>query len=151
LELGKRVIMSFEQIDDRPETAAVTALLAMFFVGFQERLTEEIFQGAAPVRSELHLGVIAESEASELIPQMTLADGQPFAATRPTNLEDALPTYVVYRDNLLERSATTDTGRNELLGLLAWVLLEVGFQLLRKEIDEQTLRPAVRSIVTKLA
>lgn len=151
LELGRRVVMSFEQIDDRPETAAVTALLAMFFVGFQERLVEEIFHGAAPVRTELHLGVIAESEAAVLIPQMTLKDGQPFAVTRPTNLQDTIPTYVVYRDDLLERSATTDSGRNQLLGLLAWVLLEVVFQLLRKEVDEETLRPAVRSIVTKLA
>jgi hypothetical protein len=33
-------------------------------------------------------------------------------------------TYVLYRDNLLDRSATTDVGRNELLGLLAWVLVE---------------------------
>ena len=38
LDMGRRVIMSFEQIDDRPETAAVTALLAMFFLGFQRTI-----------------------------------------------------------------------------------------------------------------
>jgi len=151
LGLGSGVIMSFEQIDDRPETAAVTALLAMFFLGFQERISEEIFGAAPPVRSELHLGIIAHSEAAQLIPQMTLSGEAPFAVTRPTSLEGTLPTYIVYRDNLLERSATTDAGRNDLLALIAQVLVEVAFQLLRKEVDEETLRPAVRSIVTKLA
>jgi hypothetical protein len=143
--------MSFEPIDDRPETAAVTALLAMFFLGFQERISEEVFGAAPPVRSELHLGIIANSEAAELIPQMTLSGEAPFAVTRPTSLDDTLPTYIVYRDNLLERSATTDAGRNDLLALIAQVLVEVAFQLLRKEVDEETLRPAVRSIVTTLA
>jgi hypothetical protein len=151
LEVGRQVIMSFEQIDDRPETAAVTALLAMFFLGFQKRISEEVFGGLPPPRSELHLGIIAQSEARELTPAMKLTGEEPFAVTRPTSLEDTTPTYIVYRDDLLERSATTDAGRNDLLGLIARVLVEVAFQLLRKEVDLATLQPAIRSIVTKLA
>ncbi len=150
LDVGKRVIMSFEQIDDRPETAAVTALLAMFFLGFQGPLREEIFGGASPVRSDLHLGIIAESEAAELIPQMILSDEEPFGVTRPSSFDDTLPTYVLYRDGLLERSGASDVGRNELLGMLARVLVEVVFQLLRKEVDVGTLMPAIRQIVTRL-
>lgn len=151
LKLGRQVIMSFEQIDDRPETAAVTALLTMFFYGFQERIDAEILGGSPAVRSELHLGIIAQSEALELVPQMTLSDTEQFAVTRPTRFDDSVPTYVVYRDDLLERSATTDAGRNDLLGLIARVLVEVTFQLLRKEVDVATLQPSIRSIVTKLA
>ena len=150
LDVGRRVIMSFEQIDDRPETAAVTALLAMFFLGFQGPLREEIFGGASPVRSDLHLGIIAESEAAELIPQMILSDEEPFGVTRPSSFDGTLPTYVLYRDGLLERSGASDVGRNELLGMLARVLVEVVFQLLRKEVDVGTLMPAIRQIVTRL-
>ena len=131
--------------------AAVTALLAMFFLGFQEPLRKELLGGAAPVRSDLHLAIIAESEAAELVPQMTLSDEEPFGVTRPSSFDDNLPTYVLYRDGLLERSGASDVGWNELLGMLALVLVEVVFQLLRKEVDVGTLMPVIRQIVTRLA
>jgi tetratricopeptide (TPR) repeat protein len=150
LDLGGPAILSFMQIDDVAESAAVATILALLFLGFQEDIARDVLNGKPPERSEVNISVVALSEVTALKIALSLDADQTFGVTRPADLREAgIPTFVVYRDGLLGTWEKHDYIRG-LLGLLATVLLEVTFQLLKAEVESDTLHRSILGIVRNL-
>jgi tetratricopeptide (TPR) repeat protein len=150
LNLGRQTILSFTQIDDRAETGGITTILALFFLGFQEEISRDILEGTRPERPEVKISVISLAEAKAGNLPVDLEAGRNFAVTRPADFgEEGIPTFVLYRDGLLGTWEKEDYA-NGLLGLLATVLLEVTFQLLKAEVDSDTLHRNIIRVVANL-
>lgn len=150
LDLGLRTVLSFTQIDDLAETAAITTILALFFLGFQEEISRNILEGNQPERPEVKISVISLAEAKAANLPVDLEAGRNFAVTRPADLgEEGIPTFVFYRDGLLGTWEGKDY-LNGLLGLLATVLMEVIFRLLKSEVDSDTLHRNIVRVTANL-
>jgi hypothetical protein len=147
LDLGRPVILSISQIDDAAETAALTTIIALFLLGFEQEIRRDVLNNERPERSELNVSVIALSEAAKI--PVSLDGDQMFGVSRPVNFDEGVPTFVIFRDGVLGTWEKEDyvTG---LLGLLASVLLEVTFQLLKAEVDSDTLHRNIIRIVRNL-
>jgi tetratricopeptide (TPR) repeat protein len=149
VDLGRPVLISVSQLDDKAETAAVVTIITMFLLGFQEEIRRRIFDASFPKRSEVNVNVIALSDAIAAKIPVSLDNDQNFGVTRPANFEEGLPTFALFRDGLLQTWEKEDYA-NGLVGLLATVLLEVTFQLFQAELDTDTLRRSIIRIVRTL-
>ncbi len=146
VDFGRPVLISLSQLDDKAETAALATIIALFFLGFQAEILQNIFDSSSPKRTEVNITVIALSEATAANIPISLDADRNFGVTRPANFDEGLPTFVVFRDGLLETWEKEDYA-NGLLGLLAAVLLEVTFQLFQAEVESDTLARNIIRIV----
>jgi hypothetical protein len=149
LELGRPVILSISQIDDAAETAALSTIIALFFLGFEREIRSDALSGERPERSEVNVSVIALSEAIAAKIPVSLDRDQMFGVSRPANFDEGLPTLAIFRDGLLGTWEKAEYV-NGLIGLLASVLMEVTFQLFKAQVDSDTLRRNIIRIVRNL-
>ncbi len=149
IDLHRSVLISLSQLDDKAETAALTTIIALFFLGFQEEIRRNIFSASPPKRSEVNVTFIALSEAIAANTPVSLDADQNFGVTRPANFDEGLPTFVIFREGILKSWEKEDYA-NGPIGLLAAVLLEVTFQLFQAEVESDTLRRNIVRIVRAL-
>jgi hypothetical protein len=156
LNLGRRVVITMSTLDDTPETALASFALAMFIKAFEDELSRELIGSGASV-DELDIRIGHIDHFPEEIRRM--ADSalgltetlrkQACAITRPSDVENTYPTWVVLSPAFNEEILFGEGRGGSLQVLFGFTLIEITFQLLRGQVDIETIRPKVVSLVRK--
>jgi tetratricopeptide (TPR) repeat protein len=149
LNLRQSVILTITCLDDRVDTFIAAALLTFFFKGFENGVAEMFSVPEIPRRElDIYIGNI-ESIPEDMRPHFP----EPIntcAVTRPAptvQMDKAMPTFVVCSGDLSKQwKAGTGSGSAVQL-LIARVLIEVLYQLLKGELDMDVLEPKIMEIV----
>ena len=149
LNLRQPVILTITCLDARAETFTAAALLALFFKGFEESITE-VIEVPQVARHELDIYVCnVDSMPSDLRSYLP-EDFTTCVVTRPArpSVEGAhVPTFVVCPGDI-GRQWQTGTGSGSAVQvLLGNVLLEVVYQLLSGAVDVDVLRPKISQVL----
>ena len=153
LDFGKPVMVTISQLDDRPDVSLVSLCLALALLSFSEEISEEVFAGIKPPRSEAYMYAVNYNEAKKHV-QLQEAGLHSMenacAVTRATNTKnDPSPIVVITRANLTADWLVGGGRGNSGQILFAEVLLEFVYHLFEGEIEIETLRPKVVAVVRK--
>jgi len=156
LNLGRRVVVTISSLDDAPETALACSALAMFTKAFEAELSRELIGSGASI-DELdirigHIDHFSEETRRAIDSGLGLSETlqkQACAVTRPSNFEEACPTWVVLSSSFNEEILFGEGKGGSLQVLFGFILMEITFQLLRGQVDIETIRPKVTSLVRK--
>lgn len=148
LDIGNKLICTISSLDDRTDTTLATTLLVLFLKGFEDTI-REIVPRVQQMPEELTILVVNVLEIPPDLKQYLPSDwDHPCAVTRPTRPGDAVPTIVFCAGDIAQKwQAGVGTG-NALQVLLGLTLVEVLYQLLRGEVDMETLRPKILAVVS---
>jgi tetratricopeptide (TPR) repeat protein len=156
LSLGRRVVITISTLDDTPETALASSALAMFIKAFEDELNRELIGSGASI-DELDIEIGHIDHFSEEIRRM--ADStlgltetlrkQACAITRPSDFGSNYPTWIVLSPTFNEEILFGEGRGGSLQVLFGFTLIEITFQLLRGQVDIETIRPKVVSLVRK--
>jgi len=155
LNLGRRVVVSIVSMDDTPETALACSALAMFLKSFELELNRELIDDSAALdEAQIFIGHIdhfpddVRKSIESLGITETLQNAQ-VAVTRPSHFDKGVPTWVVLSPTFNEKIIFGKGTGGSLQMLFGQVLTELTFQLLGKEVESETIRPKVVSLVRR--
>lgn len=154
LQLGKPVIITVMQLDDRPDVSLIALCIVLVLLAFAAEILEEVLSGSAPERDEASIQVCNFSEAKALLPLervglASLPGGS--AVTRATDVRrDAdAPVFVLTSDSLTADWLVGSGSANRGQELFAQVLGELMYFLQAGEIEIETLAPKVGHVVAR--
>jgi tetratricopeptide (TPR) repeat protein len=150
LDLGHEFLCSITTFDDQPSTIMVAMFIAFFLKGFEKKIRDDVLGSVKPLRRELAIFVSSFSEVPEDL-RTFVADhlvDQPCVVSRPSDAkDDTAPTWVTCRDDIGSSWNVGEGRGNALQIVLGLVVLEVVFALTHGQLDPETLRPKVVSLV----
>lgn len=152
--LGRPVIVTISQIDDRPDVSLITLCLTLVLIAFAPDILEDVLVGAPPLRDEANIQVSNFDEAKILVPLenigLTSLDGG-CAVTRATNVKaDAgAPIFVVTGNNLTREWLVGSGKGNSGQELFANVVVELVYHLQAGEIELESLYPKVITVIKR--
>lgn len=150
----RRVAMTVFPLDDSPATSLACFVLAVFSKAFETELEDELIGSGSNV-SELLIQVSAydlmPADIKELATKsLGLGDiltEQPCVVSRPAAFDAISPTIVFLAPSFLSEVSVQGQGGNALEVLLGLALTELTFQMLRGEVEVESLRPKIVSLV----
>ncbi|MEK6334809.1 MAG: DUF4062 domain-containing protein [Acidobacteriota bacterium] len=155
LNLGRRVVISIVSMDDTPETALACSALAMFLKSFELELNRELIGNSAALdEAQIFIGHIdhfpddVRKSIESLGITETLQNAQ-VAVTRPSHFDKGVPTWVVLSPTFNEKIIFGEGTGGSLQMLFGRTLTELTFQLLKKEVESEVIRPKVVSLVRR--
>jgi tetratricopeptide (TPR) repeat protein len=148
LNLREPGLVTITCLDDRIDTLTASALLAMFFKGFEESIAQMLSVPELPRRElDVYVGNI-ESVPQDMIsyfpPDFTIC-----AVTRPSKPATDAPTFVICREDIGKQWRAGTGSASAVQGLLGEVLIEVVYQFLGGEVDIDVIKPKVIQILEK--
>lgn len=148
LDLREPALVTITCLDGRIDTFTASALLAMFFKGFEQSIAQMLSIPALPRRElDIYVGNI-ESMPQDMIsyfpPDFTIC-----AVTRPSEFAIDDPTFVICREDIGKQWRAGTGSPSAVQGLLGEVLIEVVYQFLRGEVDIDVIKPKVIQILEK--
>lgn len=154
LLLGRPVIVSVIQIDDRPDVSLITLCLILVLVAFSPDIFEDVLSGIPPQRVAGDVRVCNFKEAEE---QFTLAniglEAEPAgsAVTRATDVSSdaGTPIIVITSETLTKEWLPGAGSGNYGEVLFASVLVELVFHLQSGEIEVESLYPKVAHLISR--
>lgn len=154
LALGRPVIVSVIQIDDRPDVALITFCLVLVLVGFSSEVLEDVLSGIPPQRVVGSVQVCNFKEAEGMVPLAKIGlDAEPAgsAVTRATDVgADAGTPIFVITSETLTREWLPGSGEEKYGEMLfAEVLVELIFHLNSGEIEAESLYPKVAKLISR--
>jgi tetratricopeptide (TPR) repeat protein len=155
LELGRRVVVTIVSMDDSPETALACSALAMFLKSFELDLNQELIaNSAAKDEVQLFIGHIDHfpDEVRKSVESLGVTETlrkQSVAVTRPTDFSDNTPTWVTLSPRFNDEIIFGEGKGGSLQILFGLVLTELTFQLLKGQVESETIRPKVVSLVRR--
>ena len=152
LPLGRSVIVTVSQMDDRPDVALVTLCLALMLVAFADAIRDDVLAGSDPHRSEACIDVCAFDEAALLLPLQNVgltSLHKGCAVTRATDPGAGAPILVITSNSLTKDWIVGSGKANEGQELFANVLVELIYHLQAGVIELELLRPKVISVVKR--
>jgi hypothetical protein len=148
LSLREPIILTVNCLDDRIDTFTAATLLALFFKGFEQSISEMLSVPEIPRRElDIYVGNI-ESMPQDMRSYFPV-DFTICAVTRPAIPTGDNPTFVLCREDIGKQWRVGTGSGSAVQGLLGEVLLEVAYQLLRGEVDFDVLRPKIVLIARK--
>ena len=150
LSFQEKVICSITTGDARTDTTMVAMFVALFLKGFEEQIASEVLGSMKPARRELAIIVSSVAEMPEDIRAFVMPhlEDQPCAVTRPGDMkDDTVPTFVTCRDDIGDQWGVGEGKGSALQIILGMTMLELVYTLLHGEIELDTLRPKIVSIV----
>jgi len=123
---------------------------------FEKELYEEVIGGEASI-DELMIHICSFDEMPVDLRQTVsrtmgldkILSGQPCTVSRPTDFKEISPTCVFLSNSFLKEVSFGRQGGSALQVLLGLTLVEVAFQLLQGEVEMDTIRPKVVSLVRR--
>ena len=154
LLLGRPVILSVIQIDDRPDVSLITLCLILVLVAFSPDIFEDVLSGIPPQRVAGNVQVCNFKEAEELLPLAKIgleAEPAGSAVTRATDVtsDEGVPILVITSETLTKEWLTGSGCGNYGKELFARVLVELVFHLQSGEIELESLYPKVAQLISK--
>lgn len=156
LDVGHRLTISIEPLDVSAATNLASFALAMFIKAFENELYRELI-GGPPLIDELSIQVASYEEMpadlrraiSPDVDLRTALEDQTSAVSRPVNFNGSIPTVVFLSPSFLEKVSFGEERGASLQLLFGLTLMEIAFQLLRGEVEADTLKPKLLSLVRK--
>lgn len=156
LNVGRRVTITIASLDATPESNLAGFALAMFIKAFEGELVHDLIGGEAAL-DELLIETASFSKmpddirgiASQSVNLGNVLAEQACTVSRPTNFDTSSPTYVFLGPSFLADVSFGRQGGHALPLLFGLTLVEVVFQLLRGEVEMDSIRPKVISLVRK--
>jgi len=152
LNLGQRVSITITTLDSTLASNLAMFSLAMFMKAFEGELFDLI--GGETSTNELLIQIALFSEMPEDIRKMTqeinsgnTIDDEYCTVTRPTRFNENSPTIVLLGSPFLQGVSFDSQGGDSLPLLFGLTLIEVTYQLLRGEVEMETIRSKVISLV----
>ncbi len=155
LNLGRRVVVSIVSMDDTPETALACSALAMFLKSFELNLNKELIaNGAAKDEVQIFIGHIDHfpGDVRKSVESLGVTETlrkQAVAVTRTTNFNEGMPTWVILSPTFNEDIVFGEGKGGSLQMLFGLTLTELTFQLLKGQVENETIRPKVVSLVRR--
>ncbi len=152
--LGRKVTISVTTLDDSPASNLAALSLAAFLSAFAEDWNAKIVNDAAAV-DEIVVQVMQFDEMpadlQALTQRMSSQDvnDRPCTVTRPTKFGSGAPTFIILGKPFLETAVFGEGRGGSLQVLFGLSLVELTFQVLGGEIDEDELRPKIVSLVRR--
>lgn len=155
IDLGKPIVFTVEPLDQSPSASLASFGLATLIRAFAAELQSELIPRAE--LDELLVQVMSYEEMPDdlrqsLDEQMHITDilkTQPCVVTRPTDFSHLTPTYVVLGPSFLDEIKIGEKVSGSLQMLFGITLVELAFQLLRREVSDDEIRPKVVSLVRR--
>ena len=150
IDIGRPVIFSIQQIDDRPDTNLATMFLALFLKGFENQIRENILSGMVPARREMAISLGSYAEMPNDLQEILAPhlDDTFCAVTRPSDIaDDQLPTFVCCREDIGDEWGVSSGKGGSLQVLLGYTILEIIYAMLHGEVELETLKPKIVSVV----
>lgn len=154
LQLGKPIIVTVFQIDDRPDVSLIALCIVLVLVAFAPDILEDVVSGSAPERDEASIQVCNFSEAQAMFPLdkiglESLPEG--CAVTRATDVkrDASAPVLVLTSDTLTENWLVGSGSANRGQELFAHVLGELVYFLQAGEIEMESLAPKIGHVVAR--
>lgn len=152
----RRVVLSVFPLDDSPATSLACFVLSVFSKAFEIELEDELIGFESDV-SELLVQVSAydlmPADMKELAAKsLGLGDilsEQPCAVSRPAAFNVISPTIVFLAPSFLADVSVQGRGGSALEVLLGLTLTELVFQMLRGQVEIDSLRPKIVSLVRR--
>jgi len=156
LNVGRRVTVTIACLDVSPASNLAALALASFMKAFEKELYEEVIGGEASI-DELMIHICSFDEMPVDLRQTVsrtmgldkILSGQPCTVSRPTDFKEISPTCVFLSNSFLKEVSFGRQGGSALQVLLGLTLVEVAFQLLQGEVEMDTIRPKVVSLVRR--
>jgi len=150
LNLGRRVTITITTLDTSPASNLAAFSLSMFMKAFEDELFD-LIGGDASV-DELIIQVALFSEMPEDLRNTVIAVGGAIedkhcTVSRPTSYSEKSPTIIFLNSLFLKDISFGSQSGNSLRLLFGLTLVEVTYQLLRGEVEMETIRPKVVSLV----
>ena len=156
LDIGRRVTVSIANLDSSPASGLAALALALFMKAFERELAQDLIGGeAASDELLIHIATFSQMPddlrrlASEQLDLEAILKEQPCVVTRPTRFHENSPTLVFLSDTFLADVSFGETEGHSLQVLFGLTIVEVTFQLLRGEVEAETIRPKVVSLVRR--
>ena len=157
INIGRRITVTIACLDTTPASNLAGFALAMFIKAFEEDLAKDLIGSEASL-DELLIQIGTFNEMPDDLRQMAsqtlgidkiLAD-QSVTVSRPTDFKENSPTFVFLGSSFLSDISMGGVGGSNSLQLLfGLTLIELTYQLLRGEVDIDTIRPKVVSLVRR--
>jgi tetratricopeptide (TPR) repeat protein len=156
LPVSEDVICTIAQLDDRTTMAATAMLVALALVSFAPAIRRNLLGGERLPRLEFRLTLVTYSDfASHIEPELSGLDQEPpgrCVVGRSTDLSqaDQPPTVVICRNDFGERWFPLRKTVADLHYLLAQALEAMTEHLLAREVDAETIRPKVMTVLKQM-
>lgn len=155
LNLGQRVTVTIATLDSTPASNLAMFSLAMFMKAFEDDLSDLI--GGEVATNELIIQIALFSEMPEDLRKMTqkissgdnLIEDSHCTVSRPTGFGESSPTIIFLGASFLKDVSFGSQRGNSLPLLFGLTLIEIAYQLLRGEVEIETIRSKVVSLVRK--
>jgi tetratricopeptide (TPR) repeat protein len=149
LDFRQPVIVTIVCLDDRVDTLIAATFLTFFFKGFEDNISEMLSVPQISKREvDIYIGNI-DAVPADVRPLFS-EELRVCAVTRPSKAAQTdknMPTFVVCSPNI-GKEWRTGTGSGSAIQLLiARVLIELVYQLLKGEVDLEVLEPKIMEIV----
>lgn len=154
IPLGRPVMITISQLDDREDVSLITLCLALVLVSFAPDIFEDVLSGVPPLRNEANIQVSCFDEIKELVPLeniglTSLDEGCAVTRSTDVNTDTGVPIVVLtsnkFTENWLVGSGRGNSGQE----LFAKVLVELIYHLQAGEIDLESLYPKVITVVKR--
>jgi hypothetical protein len=153
---NRRVVLSVLPLDDSPATSLACFVLSVFAKAFETELKDELIGSESDV-SELLVQVSAYDRMPANMKELaakTLGLGdilseQPCAVSRPADFNVISPTIVFLAPSFLADVSVQGKGGSALEVLLGLTLTELVFQMHRGQVEVDSLRPKIVSLVRR--
>jgi hypothetical protein len=156
LSLGtQRLTITIASLDEAKSSQIACLALAAFIKAFEPE-----FQTELPITqtslSELSIFVATYEampsslkKAVDTIEVARLLDKQCVVVTRPTDFDGAIPTQILLSERFANEIRFGEAEGGALQHLFGLTLIELVYQLLRGQVDEEVIRPKVVSLVRR--
>jgi len=154
MPLGKSVIVTISQLDDRPDVSLITLCIALVLISYGPDIYEDVLSRVPPIRNEAYIQVSNFDEAKELLPLENIglsSLNEGCEVTRATDIktDTGAPIFVVTSNTLTEEWLVGLGKGNSGQELFAKVLVELVYHLQSGEIELESLYPKVITVIKK--
>lgn len=154
LNMNHRVTVSIQCLDESIASNIAAFSLSLFLKAFEHELVHELIGNNTNI-DELLINIASFDEMPESLrnaANKTMAldevlSEQPCAVTRPTDYTENSPTIVILSKTFLKDLSFNNEKGNSLQLLFGLTLVEIVYQLLRGNVEIETLRPKIISLV----
>jgi hypothetical protein len=155
LAIADGVVLSIVQLDDRPRTAAATAVLALLLASLDDVIRRELLDAERIPRNEAIINVASRSEferqiGSDLLKLGDLPNGFAVAKSTDVTRSDQPPILLLCGDDFPMPWRPNDHALSDMHMLLGELLRVLVAHLLAQAVEPEVLFPKIGSVVRRI-
>lgn len=154
IDLGRPIIITLSQIDDRDDVSLITFCLSLALKAYSNAVFTDLLAGSTPPRNEVNIQVVNYDEIKLNVPLDKVGIDEMYATSLVTRSVDpvddsGVPILVITRDDLTKDWLVGTGQGNSGQILFSQVIVEMLFHLFAGELDLESLHPKVINLIKK--